>query len=261
VLNVGTTGHQRLSRSPRQGGLVCGALSVAPAASSYSARPVHRREHSFERYASSTSPLSIRLGWQHQRFSSRTHFSASIDYSSNTRVIQNNTVNRSRHAASLASELHQAVRLGNAQRRRQPPAGVGSGLVSQTYDSEPRAVPINISRPSPGRPVSRSPISRRFTSNSRGGPARGGLDTLSSTTGHDPGLADTVRIGLGTGATVRRDDNINQRQQFDIADSTVPGGAAGAVRPDVQHGHQLATGINLPSLFTGTGSSSRASRS
>src|SRR5690348_1324939 len=63
---------------------------------------------SFERYGQLDFPgSSIRLGWQHQqRFSSRTHFGASIDYASSTRVIQTNTVNPFLATASLTSQVN-----------------------------------------------------------------------------------------------------------------------------------------------------------
>src|SRR5205809_689066 len=63
---------------------------------------------SFERYGQLDVPgSSIRLGWQHQqRFSSRTNFSASVDYASSTRVIQNNTVNPFLATANLTSQLN-----------------------------------------------------------------------------------------------------------------------------------------------------------
>src|SRR5438034_10644571 len=62
---------------------------------------------SFERYGLLDVPgSSIRLGWQHrQRFSSRTRFSASVDYASNTSVIQTNTVNPFLATASLSSQM------------------------------------------------------------------------------------------------------------------------------------------------------------
>src|SRR6266516_3992820 len=50
---------------------------------------------------------SIRVGWQHQQsFSSRTNFNASIDYSTNTSVIQSNTANPYLATARLWSQLN-----------------------------------------------------------------------------------------------------------------------------------------------------------
>src|SRR5207245_10536139 len=49
---------------------------------------------------------SIRVGWQHQQsFYSRTRFNASIDYLTNTSVIQTNTVNPYIATASIPSHL------------------------------------------------------------------------------------------------------------------------------------------------------------
>src|SRR2546426_8755273 len=62
---------------------------------------------SFERFGQLDVPgSSIRLGWQHQqRFSSRTHFGASIDYATRTRAIQTNTVNPFLATAGLSSQM------------------------------------------------------------------------------------------------------------------------------------------------------------
>src|SRR5207247_820195 len=122
---------------------------------------------SFERYGLLDVPgSSIRLGWQHQqRFSSRTRFSASVDYSSNTRVIQTNTVNPFLATAALASQMS---------------------------------------------------FTKQF---------------------------DWGTLSVGG----------NRRQQFDIPDTTVPGGRR-RVLFDQTFSTTInwQTGINLPSLFTGT---------
>src|SRR5207244_2745557 len=104
---------------------------------------------SFERFGQLDVPgSSIRLGWQHQqRFSSRTRFSASVDYASNTSVIQTNTVNPFLATASLSSQMSFTKQfdwgtLTVGGNRRQE---VGSGLVSQTIPTVSLAPsPINI---------------------------------------------------------------------------------------------------------------------
>src|SRR5256886_2808691 len=97
---------------------------------------------SFERFGQLDVPgSSIRLGWQHQqRFSSRTRFSASVDYASNTSVIQTNTVNPFLATASLSSQMSFTKQfdwgtLTVGGNRRQE---VGSGLVSQTIPTVDR---------------------------------------------------------------------------------------------------------------------------
>src|SRR5256886_4130742 len=91
---------------------------------------------SFERFGQLDVPgSSIRLGWQHQqRFSSRTHFGASIDYASSTRVIQTNTVNPFLATASLTSQVNFTKQFdwGTLSVGGNRSQEVGNGLVSQT---------------------------------------------------------------------------------------------------------------------------------
>ncbi len=106
---------------------------------------------SFERFGQLDVPgSSIRLGWQHQqRFSSRTRFSASVDYASNTSVIQTNTVNPFLATASLSSQMSFTKQFDWG---------------TLTVGGRPRSISR---RQSPGRPGFRSPISRRSTRSRR----------------------------------------------------------------------------------------------
>src|SRR5207245_562179 len=110
---------------------------------------------SFERFGQLDVPgSSIRLGWQHQqRFSSRTHFGASIDYASSTRVIQTNTVNPFLATASLTSQVNftkqfdwGTLSVGGSRSQE-----VGNGLVSQTRPSRVGAVGCSSTRRSARR--------------------------------------------------------------------------------------------------------------
>jgi len=217
---------------------------------------------SFERYGQLDVPgSSIRLGWQHQqRFSSRTHFSASIDYSSNTRVIQNNTVNPFLATAALGSQVSFTKQfdwgtLSVGGNRRQE---VGSGLVSQTIPTVSLAPsPINITPSitwSPGFSFTNQQAFHQ--QQSAVVLPGGGLDTLffdnRATT---LGLQTPLRIGPWNWSnSFDVTDNIsNQRQQFDIPDSTVPGGRRRVLFDQTfSTAINWQTGINLPSLFTGT---------
>jgi Tat protein translocase TatC len=217
---------------------------------------------SFERYGQLDVPgSSIRLGWQHQqRFSSRTHLSASIDYSSNTRVIQTNTVNPFLATAALGSQVSFTKQfdwgtLSVGGNRRQE---VGSGLVSQTIPTVSLAPsPINITPSITWSPGFSFTNQQSFHQQQSAVALPGGaLDTLffdnRATT---LSFQTPVRIGPWNWSnTFDVADNIsNARQQFDIPDSTVPGGRRRILFDQTfSTAINWQTGINLPSLFTGT---------
>src|SRR5881296_2408636 len=103
----------------------------------------------FERDAKLDVPAhSIRVGWQHQQsFTSRTKFNASIDYLTNTNVIQTNTVNPYLATASITSQLSFSKQLdwgtlnigGNRHQE------VGSGLITQSFPNVSLTpAPLNI---------------------------------------------------------------------------------------------------------------------
>jgi len=211
---------------------------------------------SFERYGQLDVP-----GWQHQqRFSSRTHFSASVDYSSNTRVIQNNTVNPFLATAALSSQVNFTKQfdwgtLSVGGNRRQE---VGSGLVSQTIPTVNLAPsPINITPSitwSPGFSFSNQQAFHQIQASVL--LPGGGLDTLfADNRATTLSFQTPLRIGPWNWTnTFDVADNIsNARQQFDIPDTTVPGGRRRVLFDQTfSTAINWQTGINLPSLFTGT---------
>ena len=220
----------------------------------------------FERDAQLDVPAhSIRVGWQHQQsFSSRTKFNASIDYLTNTNVIQTNTVNPYLATASITSQLSFSKQLdwgtlnigGNRHQE------VGSGLITQSFPNVSLTpAPVNITPSitwSPGFSYTNQqtfhqlqapllvagdsgfPDTLRFFSDNR-------VTTLSFQT--------PLRVGPWnwTNSFTANDQTNNARQEYIIPDSTVPGGRRRllyyrtfSTQVDWQ------TGINLPSLFTGT---------
>src|SRR6266513_2079887 len=196
---------------------------------------------SFERYGQLDTPgSSIRLGWDHQqRFSSRTRFSAT---------------------ATLVSQLSftkqfdwGTLSLGGDRQQE-----VGSGLVSQTIPSVSLTPsPINLTRSitwSPGFSFSNKQTFHQIQ------PSvvlpGGALDTLFAD--HRESTLDLetpLRIGPWNWSNSFSVSDVisNARQQIDIVDTTVPGGRR-RVLFDQTFSTMVnwQTGINLPSLFTGT---------
>src|SRR6267378_3368734 len=217
---------------------------------------------SFERYGQLDTPgSSIRLGWDHQqRFSSRTRFNARIDYATSTRIIQTNTVNPYLATASLGSQATFTKQfdwgtLSVGGDRRQE---VGSGLVTQTIPTVSLAPsPINLS-PS----ITWSPgfsFTNQQTFHQIQAPVLlpgGVLDTVFADNRVSTlGLQTPLRIGPWNWSnTLDVTDNIsNARQEFDIPDSTVPGGRRRVLFDQTfSTTVNWQTGINLPSFFTGT---------
>ncbi len=196
---------------------------------------------SFERYGQLDSPgSSIRLGWQHQqRFSSRTHFGASIDYASSTRVIQTNTVNPFLATASLTSQVNFTKQFdwGTLSVGGNRSQEVGNGLVSQTIPTVSLAPsPINIT-PS----ITWSP---GFSFTSPRGPAWGRVGhRVLRQPGHDAELSDSAPHRP---LELEQQFRCGGQHQQCAAGSRHRGldrprwAPSGAVRPDVQHGDQLA---------------------
>src|SRR5437667_5104697 len=217
---------------------------------------------SFERFGQLDVPgSSIRLGWQHQqRFSSRTRFSASVDYASNTSVLQTNTVNPFLATASLTSQVNftkqfdwGTLSVGGSRSQE-----VGNGLVSQTIPTVNLAPsPINITPSitwSPGFSFTNQQAFHQVQT-----PVvlpGGALDTLFADNRVSTlNLQTPLRIGPWNWSnTLDVTDNIsNARQEFDIPDSTAPGGLRRVLFDQTfSTSINWQTGINLPSLFTGT---------
>jgi len=217
---------------------------------------------SFERFGQLDFPgSSIRLGWQHQqRFSSRTRFSASVDYASNTSVIQTNTVNPFLATASLSSQMSFTKQfdwgtLTVGGNRRQE---VGSGLVSQTIPTVSLAPsPINITPSITWSPGFSFTNQQAFHAVQTPVLLPGGaLDTLFADNRVTTlSLQTPLRIGPWNWSnTFDVTDNIsNARQEFAIPDSTAPGGRRRVLFDQTFSTNiNWQTGINLPSLFTGT---------
>ncbi|PYP53461.1 MAG: twin-arginine translocase subunit TatC [Gemmatimonadetes bacterium] len=217
---------------------------------------------SFERYAQLDFPgSSIRLGWQHQQsFSSRTSFNASVDYATSTSVIQNNTVNPYLATASLGSQMSfnkqfdwGTLNIGGSRRQE-----IGSGLVTQTFPSVSLTPsPVNITPD-----VTWSPgfsYQNQQTFNQLETPVLlpgGKLDTLFADS-RQTGLSfqTPLRVGRWTwnNSFVMNDAISNARQEFLILDSTAQGGERRVVYYQTfSTTVDWQTGINLPSLFTGT---------
>src|SRR6266516_1805117 len=217
---------------------------------------------SFERFGQLDVPgSSIRLGWQHQqRFSSRTRFSASIDYASSTRVIQTNTVNPFLATASLTSQVNFTKQFdwGTLSVGGNRSQEVGNGLVSQTIPTVNLAPsPINITPSitwSPGFSFSNQ---QAFHQQQPLLVLPGGvLDTVfADNRATTLSFQTPLRIGPWNWSnTFDLADNIsNARQEVDIPDSTVPGGRRRVLFDQTfSTAINWQTGINLPSFFTGS---------
>jgi len=217
---------------------------------------------SFERYAQLDIPSSsIRLGWQHQQsFSSRTSFNASVDYATSTSVIQQNTVNPYLATASLGSQMSfnkqfdwGTLNIGGSRRQE-----IGSGLVTQNFPNVSLTPsPVNITPAitwSPGFSYQNQQTFHQLEA-----PVLlpgGALDTLFADS-RQTGLSFQTPLRLGSwtwnNSFVMNDAISNARQAFNILDST----AQGRVRRVVYYQTfsttvDWQTGINLPSLFTGS---------
>jgi hypothetical protein len=217
---------------------------------------------SFERYGQLDTPgSSIRLGWQHQqRFSSRTRFTASVDYSTNPRVIEQNTVNPFLATASLGSQVSFSKQfdwgtLNIGGNRHQE---VGSGLISQTIPTVTLSPsPINITPSMTWSPSFSFTNQQAFHQLA---PAvllpGGGLDTVFSDSRTSNLTFDTpLRVGRWSWSNGFRvnQDVANLRKEFDIPDSTAPGGHRRVLfNQTFSTTIDWQTGINLPSLFSGT---------
>ena len=208
---------------------------------------------------------SIRVGWQHQQsFSSRTRFNASIDYLTNTSVIQTNTVNPYLATASITSQLSFSKQLdwgtlnigGNRHQE------VGSGLITQGFPNVSLTPsPVNITPSitwSPGFSYTNQQTFHQLQAPVLVPGDSGFPDTLTLFSDNRVttlSLQTPLRVGPWnwTNSFTANDQTNNARQEYIIPDSTVPGGRRRllyyrtfSTQVDWQ------TGINLPSLFTGT---------
>jgi lipopolysaccharide assembly outer membrane protein LptD (OstA) len=208
------------------------------------------------------SAQSTRIGWQHnQSFSSRTHFNASIDYATSGSVITTNTVNPYLATASLGSQLNFDRRFDwgtlNVGGSRQQ--ALSTNQVTQNF---PRVSltpsPVNVSPSitwSPGFSfnnqqsfhLAQAPLAL----------PNGGVDSLFSDNRQtDLSFQTPLRIGSWNWSnSVTVSDHIsNARQEYVVTDSTVTPVRTRHLLYYQTFSTQIdwQTGINLPSLFTGT---------
>ena len=216
-----------------------------------------------DEFASSVS--SSQIGWTHvQSFNSRTRFNASVNYATSGTVLQRNSVDPFLATASLASQVNFDKRFGwgtfNIGGSRSQ--DLSGGQVSQVF---PRVSltpsPVNITPSITWSPGFSYTNQQAFHSAEILLPIAGvgGLaDTLAlfaHTRQTTTAIQTPLRIGRWNwdNAITTTDATSNQRQAFDIPDSTVPGG-----RRRVLYGSTFSTtidwqtGINLPQIFSGT---------
>ena len=217
---------------------------------------------SFERYAQLDIPgSSIRLGWQHQQsFSSRTSFNASVDYATSTSVIQQNTVNPYLATASLGSQMSfnkqfdwGTLNIGGSRRQE-----IGSGLITQNFPNVSLTPsPVNITPAITWSPGFAYQNQQTFHQLELPVLLPGGaFDTLFADS-RQTGLSFQTPLRLGrwtwNNSFLMNDAISNARQEFDIVDSTVQGGKRRVVYYQTfSTTVDWQTGINLPSLFTGS---------
>jgi sec-independent protein translocase protein TatC len=217
---------------------------------------------SFERYSQlDVSGSSIRLGWQHrQSFSSRTTFTASVDYSTRPAVIYNNTVNPFLATASLHSSLsfNRQFDWGTLSVGGDRSQEIGSGLTNQTFPSVSLTPsPVNLTPSITWSPGFNYTNQQSFHQLQAPLFVPGGaLDTLFFDSRSSVlGFQTPLRIGpwVWNNSFQVSDQVSNARQEFDIPDSTAPGGQRRVLYARTfSTAVEWQTGINLPSLFTGT---------
>ena len=204
---------------------------------------------------------SWRIGWNHsQRFNSTTDFNASVDYATSGRVIQRNSLNIDEVTASVGSNASFNKRmswgtLNIGGNRRQD---LSSDLVSQTFP----VITLTPTTVTLAPWLTWSPgfaFSNAQSFNNRGTllvPGDSTADTLRLRSGDrttNISFQTPIRIGRWnwSNSITVLDVASNARKEFVLSDTT------GAVRR-VLFGEtfetrvEWQTGINLPSLFTGT---------
>src|SRR5216117_3883226 len=207
---------------------------------------------------------SIRVGWQHQQsFSSRTNFNASIDYSTNTSVIQSNTANPYLATARLGSQLNLTKQFdwGTLNIGGNRYQDIGNGLISQNFPNIGLTPsPVNITSWitwSPGFSLNNQ---QTFHSDSMAllvaGP--GGVpDTLARfADSRETQLSFQTPLRIGPwnwSNSFQVTDRISDKRTEFVFDSTSPGGARRVLYDQTFETRvEWQTGINLPSLLTAT---------
>ncbi len=211
------------------------------------------------------SSRSSRVGWNHQQqFSSRTNLTVSLDYATDTRVVQQNTLNPFLATATLNSRVNfdkrfswGALSLGGSYQQNLQNDQVTQNLPEVRLTPSP----VNI-----GSAITWSPA-MSFTNNQTrnnldapllvAGPI-GGIDTLVNRYGRRNttfSVQTPLRVGRWnwSNSVFVTDVVADQRQVFSIPDSTQPGGKREIVYGKTfSTGVDWQTGINLPQLFNGT---------
>lgn len=207
---------------------------------------------------------STGIVWNHQQqFNSRTSFNASVNYATSTSVVQRNTTDPFLAIATLNSRVNfdkrfgwGALSIGGSRVQN-----LSNDLVTQDFPSvrlTPAAVNI-------GPSITWSPGFSYTNSQTFHSPDARILVPGDTTPDTLPTFFDSRRTALGFQTPLRvgrwnwsnsldvQDVTSSQRAEFLIPDSTAPGGTRRVLygrtfetRVDWQ------TGINLPSLFTGT---------
>jgi Tat protein translocase TatC len=208
---------------------------------------------------------SLRLGWQHtQSFSSRTHFTASIDYATSPSVIQTNTVNPYLATARLSSSMSfdkrfdwGALNIGGSRGQE-----IGTGATTQDFPKVSLAPsPVNLGAAitwSPSFSVDNSQNFRQLQAPVLVAGDSGMLDTLqlfSDNRRTTMSVATPLRIGrwVWTNSFTVNDATNNARQEYPVVDSTAPGGIRRLLYARTFSTQvDWQTGINLPSLFSNT---------
>ena len=217
---------------------------------------------SFDRLNQLDQPgTSLRVGWQHlQRFSSRTSFNASIDYSTNTSLIEKNTVNPFLATASLGSQVSFTKQFawGTLNAGGNLHQEVGSGLVSQTIPTVTLSpLPIDITSWMTWSPS--FSFTNQQTFHQLSTPVllpNGALDTVfADSRASMLSFGTPLRLGRWnwTNSFAMADNISNARAEFDILDATVAGGLRRVLfNQTFSTTVDWQTAINLPLVFGGT---------
>jgi len=221
---------------------------------------------SIDRLNQLDAPLaSTRFGWQHQQtFSSRTTFRATVDYATSASVIQTNTVNPYLATARLSSDatFNKRFDWGTLDLGGGRSQDLSNGQITQNF---PRVTltpsPVNISPSitwSPGFSFNNQQALHVAQAPLLVAGARPVPDTLAQFADNretDVSLQTPFRLGRwnwgNSFAIVDRANNA--RQEYDIPDSTAPGGVRRLLYARTYStAIDWQTGINLPSFFTGS---------
>jgi len=208
---------------------------------------------------------SSQVGWQHlQSFDSRTRLNVSINYATSGTVLQQNSVDPFLATASLSSQVNFDKRFswGTLNMGGSRSQDLSSGQVGMVF---PRVTltpaPVNITPSitwSPGFSYTNSQLFHAAGTYLPIVGTAGLIDTL-ALFAHTRQTAIAFQTPLRVGrwswdnSITANDATSGQRQEFDIPDSTVPGGRRRMLYVSTfATTVEWQTGINLPQLFSGT---------